>query len=486
MRRHLRLLAFCLVVVWPTLAYAEGLSYTDVQTDVPQTVKLAVGSSLVVESPAPFTRASIANPDTADAMVLSPTQMYLTGKAFGSTTLTLWGKDKKVSAVFHVQVAPDVSRLKTQLHQVFPEEKNIQVTAGHDNLSLSGDVSGAGVLAKVLAIAEPYAPKKVVNLLQVSGVQQVMLEVHVAEMNRALMRQMGINFSRVRPGTPNFSIGTLNDLSSFTRDSSGLTTLTASALTNAVFGFGAGKEVINVFLDFLKQHNLSKILAEPTLVAISGQEAEFLAGGEIPIPIPQSFGVTTIKFKKFGVRLGFAPTILSGKKISLKIQPEVSELDFSNAIMSQGISIPAFTTRRVGTVLELDDGQSFAIAGLLQENIRETVAKYPVLGDIPILGTLFRSTSFQKNETELIIIVTPHIVKPLDLATQTLPTDAYLEPNDFELMLLGYLEGVPPQANARSLHSHESPLPVSSTIGRGGGLEGTFGHLALEGSESIP
>jgi len=467
-------------------AYAEGLSYTAIQTNTPQIVKLGTGSSLIVESPVPFIRASIANPETADAMVLSPMQIYLTGKAIGATTLTLWGKDKKVSTVFQVQVTPDVSRLKTQLHQVFPEEHGIKVTTGHDNLTLSGVVSNAALLAKVVDLAEPYAPKKVVNLLQVSGEQQVMLEVHVAEMNRALLRQMGVNFSRVRPGTPNFSIGTLNELSSFTRDNDGLTTLTASALTNAVLGFGIGKEAIDVFLDFLKQHNLSKILAEPTLVAISGQEAEFLAGGEIPIPIPQSFGVTTIKFKKFGVRLGFSPTVLSDEKISLKIQPEVSELDFGNAISSQGISIPAFTTRRVGTVLELDDGQSFAIAGLLQENVRETVAKYPILGDIPILGALFRSTSFQKNETELIIIVTPHLVKPLDLAKQTLPTDAYLEPNDFELMLLGYLEGVPPQANARSLHSHESPLPVSTTIGRGGGLEGTFGHLALEGSESIP
>ncbi|MCZ6799093.1 MAG: type II and III secretion system protein family protein, partial [Nitrospirae bacterium] len=234
--------------------------------------------------------------------------------------------------------------------------------------------------------------------------------------------------------------------------------------------------------------------AEPTLVSISGQEASFLAGGEFPVPIPQSFGVTTIKFKEFGVSLKFNPTVLSGGNILLKIAPEVSELDFSNGVSFEGFAIPALLTRRVETIIELKDGQSFAIAGLLQENIREAIAKYPLLGDIPILGSLFRSTSFQKNETELIIIVTPHLVKPLDMKKQTLPTDAYLEPNDFEFMLMGYMEGVrrspsqksglPPQNRAGMKKSVKERVSASSTASLpplesiGGGLEGQFGHLA--------
>jgi len=244
----------------------------------------------------------------------------------------------------------------------------------------------------------------------------------------------------------------------------------------------------------LKQHNLTKILAEPTLISISGQEASFLAGGEFPVPVPQSFGVTTIKFKQFGVSLNFNPTVLSDGNISLKIAPEVSELDFSNGVNFEGFTIPALVTRKVQTIIELKDGQSFAIAGLLKDNIVESIAKYPFLGDVPVLGALFRSTSFKKNETELIIIVTPRLVKPLDMKKQTLPTDAYLEPNDFELMLMGYLEGVrrsPGQKRGggsqnlsgvkKSRHktiSASSTKPSVPLVPMAGGLEGQFGHLA--------
>ncbi|RMH36875.1 MAG: type II and III secretion system protein family protein [Nitrospirae bacterium] len=457
-------------------AFAEELTPGMPGVRAPQIVQLAVGGSIIIDSPTPIGRASLANPDVASTIVLSPTQIYLTGKTIGTTTLTLWDQRKSLSRVYTVQVIPDLTRLKRQLHEVFPNEQKVRVTAGHDNVALSGTVSSTEVLGKILAMAEPYAPQKVVNLLQVGGVQQVMLEVHIAEMNRQLARRLGINFSRLRSGN-NFFFGELNDLSELTLKD-GAFEFVASAVVNATLGIPVGKDLYLIFLDFLKQHNLSRVLAEPTLVAISGQEAEFLAGGEFPIPVPQAFGVTTIKFKEFGVRLGFKPTVLHDGKISLKITPEVSELDFANGVNSQGFTIPAITTRRASTVLELADGQSFAIAGLLQDNIRETIAKYPVLGDIPILGTLFRSTQFQKNETELIIIVTPRLVKPLDLAHQTLPTDSYLEPNDFELMLLGYLEGVPhvPRTDGiAGARSETGPLTWHQ-----GGLEGPFGHLAPE------
>ena len=188
------------------------------------------------------------------------------------------------------------------------------------------------------------------------------------------------------------------------------------------------------------QENLIKVLAKPTLVALNGQEAAFLAGGEFPIPVPQAFGLVTIQFKKFGVGLVFTPNVMDKKHISLSVAPEVSELDFQNALRTQGFIVPAITTRRATTTIELADGQSFAIGGLLRDNVKETINKYPVLGDIPIFGALFRSTSFQKNETELLIIVTAHLVKPLDLTAQTLPTDYYEEPNDFEFYLMGFAE----------------------------------------------
>ncbi|MDH5575312.1 MAG: type II and III secretion system protein family protein, partial [Nitrospirota bacterium] len=251
--------------------------------------------------------------------------------------------------------------------------------------------------------------------------------------------------------------------------------------SNLVLGFGIGQDLWTLFLDMLKQHDLSKTLAEPTLIAESGQAAEFLVGGEFPIPIPQQLGQVTIKFKEFGVGLKFTPTVLSEGRISVIVNPEVSELDFANGIVVQGFKIPALTTRRVKTVVELGDGQSFAIAGLLQENIKEAVAKYPFLGDIPVLGALFRSTSFRKNETELIVIVTPHLVKPLDMVKQTLPTDHYLEPNDFELMLMGYAEGVFPEskvARPSNAYTLGQPKVAGRMPYRKGGMEGMFGHLA--------
>jgi pilus assembly protein CpaC len=233
---------------------------------------------------------------------------------------------------------------------------------------------------------------------------------------------------------------------------------------NAIFRFLSSDTTWTVFIDALKEEGLLKVLAEPTLITLSGKTANFLAGGEFPIPVPQSSGsggtTITIEYKPFGVGLNFTPTVLSNKKINMLVAPEVSDLDFSNALTTSGFVVPSITTRRVSTVIELADGQSFAIAGLLKDNVRQSVSKFPLLGDIPVLGALFRSTSFEKNESELIVIVTAHLVKPLDMAKQTLPTDAYVEPSDLEFYLLGSMEG------------RGKPNPV-----KGSGLEGQFGHI---------
>jgi pilus assembly protein CpaC len=291
------------------------------------------------------------------------------------------------------------------------------------------------------------------------------------------MRRLGVNFNYISNGT--FGISLLNSLSKLPSNGWPGNPLSVTDNVNWIQQFTNGATTWTVFVDALKENGLTKVLAEPTLITQSGRSASFLAGGEYPIPVPQSSsggGTTiTIEYKTFGVGLNFTPTVLGNGKISMMVNPEVSDLDFTRAVSLQGYVIPSINTRRVSTVIELGDGQSFAVAGLLKDDLREVVSKYPVLGDIPILGVLFRSSSYQKNETELIIIVTPHLVKPIDMAKQTIPTDQFVDPDDFEFYLLGSLEG-----KARG-EGGKSPAPGAySTVPglkKGSGLEGDFGYM---------
>ena len=343
------------------------------------------------------------------------------------------------------------------------------MTATQDSITLSGRVSSAANLSQVLALARSYAPEgKVNNLVEVRGVQQVMLEVRVAEMQRSIARRMGVNFNYLtESGKFGISqLGGLTELATGSDANIGGIALAApfatfvSPTVSALFRFNAGGATWTGFIDALKTDGLVKVLAEPTLIALSGNEASFLAGGQFPVPVPQGLGTVAIEYKDFGVMLKFTPTVLADNKINIKVNPVVSELDFSTAVQFSGYVVPGLNTRGAETVVELADGQSFAIAGLLRDTARDTMSKYPLLGDIPILGTLFRSRSFQKNETELIIIATPRLVKPLDTARQTLPTDFYHEPNDAEFYVLGLMEG---QSGGRS-------------GGIQGDLDGEFGH----------
>lgn len=445
-----------------------------------QKLELTAGKSKVLDLPVAIKRASLANPEVADTVVLSPTQIYLTGKTIGVTNLTLWNESGKMMGMYDVVIAPDVTRLKENLHKTLPEENGILVTSDHDHITLSGTASNANNLTRALNMAEAYAPKKIVNAMQVGGVQQVMLEVRVAEMNRELIKRLGVNFTEV--GTDHFAVSVLANLTTlagFVHPAAGAgSPAVSTGITQAIqgaFGFNTGNLTWNGFVDALKEENLVKVLAKPTLMALNGQEAAFLAGGEFPIPVPQAFGLVTIQFKKFGVGLVFTPNILNSKHISLNVAPEVSELDFTNALRTQGFTVPAITTRRASTTIELADGQSFAIGGLLRDNVRESVKKVPFLGEVPILGALFRSSSFQKSETELVIIVTPHLVKPLDLTTQTLPTDYYVEPNDFEFYLMGFAEkgGYGGKAGQRS----PAAEVLSNRVTKGGAIEGQVGHI---------
>jgi pilus assembly protein CpaC len=460
-------------------ATAAGPEKIRLDASAPQKVTLTVGKSTIIESPAAIKKIALAAPEYADVTVLSPRQIYLIGKVPGATNATLWGVDGKISAMLDIEIMPDVSRLKDKIHEMLPTEKDIKVTASHDALVLSGTVSSTSNLSQVAALANAYAPQdkdkksKVMNLLEVGGVHQVMLEVRVSEMSRSLLRRLGVNFAYISEGGQTFGISLLRNLTTLPAGGWPGNPIQVGTSVNAIFRFLGGGATWTTFIDALKEEGLTKVLAEPTLITMSGRTANFLAGGEYPIPVPQTSGggnTITIEYKTFGVGLNFTPTVLSNNKISMEVKPEVSELDFTNAVAISGYVVPSVTTRRVQTVIELADGQSFAIAGLLKEDLREIVSKFPVLGDIPILGVLFRSTSYQKNETELVIIVTPHLVKPVDMAKQTLPTDAFVDPNDFEFYLLGSLEGQ--GETAKSTKGSAPPRPDK------GGLEGDFGHIA--------
>jgi len=465
---------FLFSIVFPA-AVRGGSAKVIFEKADPQRLFLAVGKSIIVSSSDPVKRVSLGSQDIADAIVLTPHQISVIGKIPGVTNLIIWGADDKISSTIDIQVSPDVSRLDEMIRKILPEEKNLRVDATNDSITLSGTVSSTSSLSQTLALAEAHLPKegKIVNLLQVAGVHQVMLEVRFAEMTKSVAKRLGFNFNFFSPKSGNLGIGLLNqltrlpvsELSSFTAPNS----MVVSDPINAIFRFLSKGTSATVFVDALKENGLIKVLAEPTLITLSGKTANFLAGGEVPIPVPQpgaGGAAVTVEYKSFGVALHFTPTVLSNKKISMEVAPEVSDTDYSNSIIVSGNRVPTITTRRLSTTIELADGQTFAIAGLLKDDLREIVSGYPIFGDIPILGALFRSTSFRKNETELIVIVTPHLVKPLDMAKQTLPTDQFIEPDDFELYLLGHLEG------------EEKPGSKSkSSQGRAPRPEGGFGHI---------
>lgn len=389
-------------------------------------VGVTVGKSTLLKLPAAAARISIGNPAVADVILLNPTEVYLLGKAIGSTNVILWSKSGR-STVVDVIVGMDIAALQGKLQQLLPGEKNIKVASAADSLVLSGTVTDAVKVDRAVALAEAYGGKKVVNLLQAGAPQQVMLEVKVAEVSKSLTNKLGAQFNY---GTTSGS-WTYSLLAGFLTGAPGV--------VNAVNAGG----LKSLTLDAAKTDGLVKILAEPTIMAMSGQEGAFLAGGKIYIPVPQSgVGGTTITLeeKEFGVGLKFTPIVLDGGLINLKVTPEVSELGKNVTVGSQ--TIPTITTRRAATTVQLHDGQSFAIGGLIKNNITETIAAFPGLGEIPVLGALFRSTEFQNDRTELLFVITPRLVKPLP-PNYALPTDAFIEPTRGEFFLGGKLEGAP-------------------------------------------
>jgi pilus assembly protein CpaC len=376
-------------------------------------IAVTAGRSTVVETTFDITRIAVTNPAVADAVVVRPREILIDGKAGGTISLIVWGGDQRTQ--YDVVVEQPVSALEQQLHQLFPGE-NIQTGVSADAVVLSGNVSSTQVMLRAADVARAVAPKaNVINMLQVPGAsdsQQVMLQVRFAEVNRRALTDLGTSFFTGPAGYKNWvGRSTTQQFSApdFDKDKG----LVFSDFLN-LFLFN-NKYDVGALIKALKQTGYFQSLAEPNLIAYNGQEASFLAGGEFPVPIVQGGTTQTVSilFKEFGIKLNFKPTI-AGDLIRLHVRPEVSSLDFNNGILLQGFRIPALTTRRAETEVELRDGQSFAIAGLLDNQSQEDNTAIPILSQLPIIGNLFKSKADRKERTELLVIVTPRLVRPLN------------------------------------------------------------------------
>ena len=398
----------------------------------PEKLRLTSGKAVVLQSRQELKRVSEPDPNVASALLLSPHEVYLTPRAAGTTNLILWHDEMEVAAIYELEVTYDMSRLKQRLHELFPDEQELRVMSTNDSITLSGRVSSSSNMDQILTLTEAFAPRdNIRNLVQVGGVHQVMLEVTVAEMSRTVGKELGIDFGWIRGDE--FAVSTFGDLSTFEIPQGEFTGF--SDVVKTLFRFKDGSVTWNAFINALQREGFAKVLAEPSLVSMSGQTASFLAGGEFPIPEVDREGNIGVMFRSFGIELAFTPTVLDKDRIAIKVVPVVSELDPARGTTIAGAFVPALTSRRANTTVELGDGQSFAIAGLLSETTSETLSKFPGLGDIPVLGQLFSSKSYQSNETELVILVTPRLVKPMVAGQQTLPTDSYLKPTDAEFFL---------------------------------------------------
>ncbi len=409
-------------------------------------IEVPINKSQVVTTDQTITRAMIGNDEIADIFPVSDRSIYVLGKKLGTTSLTLYGSGNRVLAVMDIAVGPDVIALREQVSALMPNE-NIDARISNQSIVLSGMVGNPGSAARIVQLARAYAGDNVVNLMTLGSSQQVMLEVRFAEVSRNVGEELGVgSFSNDGPFSASTGVG-----SSLVPDpDTGVGILERSSVTGSfgvfrrLFSDVAGLE-IDAVLNALEERGLSKTLAEPTLVSLSGERASFLAGGEFPIPVVQNGGgggeggasSISIEYKSFGVSLGFTPTVLGDNTINLIVEPEVSAIDPTASITLNGIQIPGLQTRRASTTIELRDGESFAIAGLLQQDFKTTVQQLPLLGSIPIIGTLFRSTKFQKGETELLIVVTPRLVKPIRPDQVKLPTDRVKDPNAAETILTG-------------------------------------------------
>lgn len=429
-------------------ALAASTALTPVQAEVlrvmqgqaSEALNVPMNRAVVVESDVPFGELSIANPGIADISTLSDRSIYVLGKAPGRTTLTLLSPEGQLISNVDVHVTPDMAEFKERLQQIIPGEA-IEVRTANDGIVLSGTVSSTAKLDRALDLANRYAPDRVSNLMVVGGTQQVMLKVRFAEMNRSVTKNFSSSVAFGDGGRVAGETGTylpfgngLNSPSITFRDNVAGGMLVGGSIGGLEFG---------VLLEALEGKGMVRTLAEPNLTALSGQEAKFLAGGEFPVPGESDSGGVTIEYRPFGVELNFIPVVVDSDIINLTINAAVSSIDTANGFVTDSGTIPAFKRRETSTTVEMRDGQSFAIAGLLQDDFRDANSQLPWIGDLPVLGALFRSSEYQRSQTELVIIVTPHLVTPVSGEALALPTDRVRIPTERELFLFGEVAGSP-------------------------------------------
>ena len=406
----------------------------------------------------------VGNPEIADVLALTDRSIYVLGKSVGSTSLTLYGANRQLIAVMDLIVTYDIDGLKSKLFEVMPEE-NIEVRAAGNTLMLSGRVSSATRLSEALEIASRYAggTENLTNLMNVMGSQQVMLEVRFAEVSRAISRDIDFNFNILDDDFFLVSGNVAPDPASFANVGTIDTSL-------------GGGVSMSLFFDALEGKGLARTLAEPNLTALSGETATFLAGGEFPIPVAQDTDAITVEFKEFGVSLAFTPTVLAGGLVNVAVGVEESRIDPTRPDATvDDFVVPSLITRRAQTTVEMRDGQSFAIAGLIRNDFSDTITQFPGLGDVPVLGTLFRSTGFLRQESELVILVTPRLVQPAPAGTLMTPDQNLDLPTDLELFLFGRLEGAGTDAASGTASAASTNRVFSAQSA--GGIDGAYGHI---------
>jgi len=464
---------------------------------------------------------------SADTTFIKPNQILISGKSIGTTNLYLWGPKGKIIEVLDIEVTHDLTTLKAKLNELLPKERNgqgkpnISVRSSQKNIVLSGEVSTLANMQSAIQLAQSFlgvstslgggtptgtdggqgninvatntaqprvdpsasAVPQVINLMTVGGAQQVMLDVKVAEINRTVLKGLNIKFNSLQVSN-NFSVGAINGGGSINPTGGGGTLSAHSFDAGALFLQAiSGQFMFNLTIDAANNQQLAKILAQPTLTTLSGQTATFVSGGEFPVPVPQSLsngqGSITVVFKEYGIGLKFVPVVLDSGRINLNLHVSVSELSTDASVIAQAgntstlYAIPSLTKREASTTLELADGQTMSIAGLISEKLRENINKFPGLGDIPGLGALFRSSQFLKDTTELVIFVTPRLAQPVLAKNVQFPTDSFVEPDNVDFYVLGRTE-------SRKARSQLAGKPGTRVV-NDGGLDGEFGQQIMGG-----
>lgn len=443
-------------------------------------VKVPIFKSRVISMKQTVHRVSVGNPAISDILILRSTELYIVGKMLGSTNVMIWDEHDKLVDVMNIEVTHDLNSLRQRLHQFLPGE-DIAVQSSQGQLVVSGQCSSLAKMNTAIELARGYAEaaavgessSEVLNMLNIGGGQQVMLEVTVAEVSTQIARKLDANMLLSFNGSD--GMGGVVNSSGFFNSLSG----SMPATTNFFGAYLSGDMLFDFALDLAKQNGLARVLAEPNITALSGQQAEFLSGGEFPIPVPGRDG-TTIKFRDFGVGVGFVPTVLDSGKINLSLKILVSELSNANGIgitpvgSNVTLVVPSIIKRTSETTVELADGQTLAISGLLNDTLRDSVDKVPGLGDLPILGQLFKSHEFISGQTELIIMVTPRLVRPFNKQGVALPTDGFVPVSDLEFYLLGKMtrQNKPDSANSPNQLKQAEKIILPTN----GGTKQGYGH----------